>query len=145
MSQQQPQRPQIPADMTDFNRKLVEEFRAHKGQLTGPMAGRQILLLTTKGVRTGEPRTVVIGYRMAGDEIVVIASNNGAEGDPKWYRNLLADPQATVEVGDKKLEVRARVTLGDEREEKGKVIEYLERQQALTQRQIPVLVLEQVK
>jgi deazaflavin-dependent oxidoreductase (nitroreductase family) len=109
------------------------------------MAGRQILLLTTKGARTGEPKTVVIGYRRAGDEIVVIASNNGAEGVPHWYHNLQADPHATIEVGDKKLEVRARTTQGEEREEKGKVIDYLERQQALTQRQIPVVVLEQVK
>src|SRR5260370_42185837 len=114
MSQQQPQRPQIPSDMNEFNRKLIAEFRAQKGQLTGPMAGRQILLLTTKGARTGESKTVVIGYRRAGDEIVVIASNNGAEGAPHWYHNLQADPHATVEVGDKKLEVRARTTEGEE-------------------------------
>ncbi len=142
---QQPQRPQIPPDMKEFNRKLVEEFRASKGQLAGPMAGRQLLLLTTKGARSGQPKTVVIGYRMAGDEIVAIGSNNGAEGDPQWYRNLQADPHATVEVGDKKFEIRARITDGAEREEKGKVIDYLERQQALTQRQIPVVVLERVK
>ncbi len=131
--------------MKEFNRKLVAEFRAQKGQLTGPMAGRQVLLLTTRGARTGELRTVVIGYRLAGDDIVVIASNNGAEGSPHWYHNLQADPHATVEVGDKNLEVRARTTEGQEREEKRKVIDYLERQQALTQRQIPVVVLEQVK
>ena len=131
--------------MDEFNRKLIAEFRAQKGQLIGPMAGRQVLLLTTKGARTGEPRTVVIGYRRVGDEIVVIASNNGAEGAPHWYNNLQADPHATVEVGDKKLEVRARTTEGEERAEKGKVIDYLERQQALTHRQIPVVVLEPVK
>jgi deazaflavin-dependent oxidoreductase (nitroreductase family) len=142
MSQQQ--RPQIPADMKEFNRKLVEEFRANKGQLTGPMAGRQLLLLTTKGARTGEPKTVVIGYRMAGDDIVVIASNNGAEGDPQWYRNLRAEPQATVEMGDRKFDIRARTTEGKERAEMGKVVDYLERQQALTQREIPVVVLEKV-
>ncbi len=142
---QQPQRPQIPADMKEFNLKLVEEFRGNKGQLAGPMAGRQLLLLTTTGARSGVQRTVVIGYRMAGEDIVVIGSNNGAEGDPRWYRNLQANPHATVEVGDKKFEVRARTTDGEERDEKGKVIDYLERQQALTQRQIPVVVLERVK
>ena len=138
-------RPQIPPDMKEFNRRLIDEFRANGGRLSGQMAGRQILLLTTKGARTRQPRTVVIGYRMVGDDAVVIASNNGAPGDPHWYRNLQADPHATVEVGDRKFEVRARIAEGEEREQKGKVVDYLERQQALTGRQIPVVVLEPVK
>ena len=68
--------------MKEFNRKLIEEFRSNNGQLSGPLAGRQIMLLTTKGARTGQDRTVVIGYRPAGDKFVVIASANGAPADP---------------------------------------------------------------
>src|SRR5437764_6425100 len=132
------ERPQVPADMKEFNRKLIDEFRASKGNMTGPMAGRQILLLTTTGRRSGEPRTVVIGYRPSGEAMVVIASNNGAPGDPHWYRNLQKSRQATVEVGDKKFDVHARTTEGEERERMGALIDYLERQQALTGREIPV-------
>ncbi len=136
------QRPQIPPDMKEFNRKVIEEFRSNKGQLSGPMAGRQLMLLTTKGARTGEERTVVIGYRPAGNSYVVIASDNGAPSDPAWYRNLQAHPHATAEVGDKKFHVHPRTTEGDERELMAALIDYLPQQQKLTERQIPVVVLE---
>jgi len=131
--------------MKEFNLKLVEEFRANHGELTGQMAGRQVMLLTTTGARTGLERTVVIGYRRADDLFVAIASNNGAPSDPKWLRNLLADPKATIEVGPEKLEVRARVAEGAERERLGAVVEYLDRQQKLTGREIPVVALEPVR
>lgn len=136
---------QIPPDMRAFNRQVIDEFRAHKGQLSGRMAGRQVLLLTTKGARTGEPRTAVVGYRRSGDTFVVIASDNGAAAHPAWYLNLLADPHATVEVGPEKLDVKARTTKGKEREKLGKLVDYLEPQQQRTSRQIPVVALEPVK
>src|SRR5258706_15223197 len=91
------ERPQVPPDITDFNRQIIEEFRATKGQLSGRMAGRQLLLLTTTGARTGEPRTAVVGYRKSGDIFVVIASANGAAANPAWYVNLLANPHPTGE------------------------------------------------
>ena len=131
--------------MKEFNRKLIEEMRANGGRLTsGPLAGREPLILTTRGRSSGEPRSVVIGYRPSGAAMVVIASNNGAEGDPQWYRNLLADPHATAEVGGRKFEVRARTAEGEERDRMGALIDYLERQQALTRRRIPVVILEPV-
>jgi len=136
------QKSQIPPDMKEFNRKVIDEFRANNGQLSGPMAGRQVMLLTTKGARTGQDRTVVIGYRPAGDKLVVIASNNGATSDPSWYRNLQAHPHATAEVGDKKFHVHPRTTEGDERTRMGALVEYLEGEQKKTSRQIPVVVLE---
>jgi len=129
-------------DIKEFNRKLIEEFRANRGQLSGPMTGRQVMLLTTKGARTGHDRTVVIGYRPAGDKFVVIASASGAPSDPAWYRNLQAHPHATAEVGDKKFHVHPRTTVGDERERMGALVEYLEREQQKTSRRIPVVVLE---
>ena len=128
-----------------MNRQIIEEFRATRGQLSGRMAGRQLLLLTTKGARSGEPRTTVVGYRKSGDTFVVIASANGAAANPAWYINLLADPHATIEVGPDKLEVRARTVKGKEREKLAKVVEYLEPQQKLTERKIPVVALEREK
>jgi len=128
-----------------MNRQIIEEFRATRGQLSGRMAGRQLLLLTTTGARTGEPRTAVVGYRKAGDIFVVIASANGAATDPAWYVNLLANPTATVEVGPEKLNVRARTLKGRERDKLAKLVEYLEPQQKLTSRKIPVVALEPVK
>ena len=131
--------------MRAMNRQIIEEFRATKGQLSGRMAGRQLLLLTTTGARSGEPRTAVVGYRKSGDIFVVIASDNGAAADPAWYVNLLANPNATVEVGPEKLNVRARTVKGKERDKLAKLVEYLEPQQKLTSRQIPVVALEPVK
>ncbi|TME22689.1 MAG: nitroreductase family deazaflavin-dependent oxidoreductase [Chloroflexi bacterium] len=136
--------PQIPADMKAFNDKLIEEFRANHGKLSGRMANSQILLLTTSGSRSGAQRTTVIGYRPYGDDLAVIASNNGADKSPSWFFNLLANPIATVEVGPDKFQVRARVTGLEERPRLGAIIDYLERQQALTSRQIPVVVLERL-
>jgi deazaflavin-dependent oxidoreductase (nitroreductase family) len=139
------QKPQIPPDMNEFNRKVVEEFRANGGKLSGPLAKSRLMLLTTKGARTGQGRTVVIGYRPAGDSYVVIASANGAPSDPAWYRNLQAHPHATAEVGDKKFHVHPRTTEGEERERMGALVDFFEREQQKTSRKIPVVVLEPAK
>jgi deazaflavin-dependent oxidoreductase (nitroreductase family) len=139
-----PQRPVIPSDMKAFNRALVEEWRANKGNLSGQMAGRNLILLTTTGALSGEPRTVVLGFGRHGDSIVAIASNNGAASHPAWYRNLVQRPIATVELGPDKFAVRARTAKPEERAALGKVVPYLERQQQLTDREIPIVVLERV-
>jgi deazaflavin-dependent oxidoreductase (nitroreductase family) len=142
MSSEQ-QRPQVPTDMNAFNAKLIEEFRANHGQLSGQMAGRRVLILTTRGARSGKERAAVIGYRPYKDGLAVIASANGAPKSPAWFHNLQADPHATVEVGTDKYEVTARVVDDPaERAEIAKKIDYLEPQQAKTSREIPVLVLE---
>lgn len=140
-----PQRPQIPDDMKAFNAKVIEEFRANGGQLvTGPLAGSKPMLLTTAGAKSFAERTVMIGYRPYGDRFAVIASNNASAHHPHWFYNLKANPVATVEVGTEKFSVKARVTEGAERAEVGKLIDYFERQQALTSREIPIVVLERV-
>jgi deazaflavin-dependent oxidoreductase (nitroreductase family) len=139
------QKPQIPPDMNEFNRKVVEEFRANGGKLSGPLAKSRLMLLTTKGVRTGQERTVVIGYRPAGDSYVVIASANGAPSDPAWYRNLQAHPHATAEVGDKKFHVHPRTAESEERERMRALVDFFEREQQKTSRKIPVVVLEPAK
>ena len=143
MSSQQ-QRPQIPNDMNAFNAKLIQEFRANRGQLSGQMAGRQLMLLTTKGRTSGEERTVVLGYRPFRGEFAVIASNNGAPKPPSWFLNLEQEPTATAEVGPDKFDVRARVASPDERDEAAKLIDYLGPQQARTEREIPIVILEKI-
>lgn len=140
-----PTRPAIPSDMKAFNKAVIAEHRANGGKLSGPMEGRTVLLLTTTGRRSGEERTIVLGYGRHGDGYVVIASNNGAASDPAWYQNLFADPNATLEVGPEKFRVRARTARPDEREELAKVVPYLERQQKLTAREIPLVVFDRIE
>src|SRR4029077_11035827 len=108
------------------------------------MEGRTVLLLTTTGRRSGQPRTIVLGYGRTGDRLGVVASNNGAPSDPDWYLNLLADPTATVELGPDKFRVRAATAGPGEREELAKVLPYLEGQQKLTPREIPIVALDRV-
>ena len=138
-------RPVIPQDMKAFNRAIVQEWRANAGRLSGPMAGRNLILLTTTGARSGQPGTVVLGFGRNGDNLVAIASNNGAPAHPAWYLNLLADPVATVELGADKFDVRARPARPDEREELAKAVPYLESQQQLTEREIPLVILERIE
>jgi len=132
----------MPADMNAFNRKLIEEFRANRGQLSGPMAGSSLMLLTTTGAKSGKERTTVIGFRKDGERLVAIASGNGASSHPAWYQNLQARPIATVEVGPDKFKVRARTARPEEREQLSRLVSYLEQQQALTTREIPIVVFE---
>jgi deazaflavin-dependent oxidoreductase (nitroreductase family) len=140
-----PQKPVIPPDMKAFNRALIDEWRAHNGQLSGRMAGRNLILLTTTGARSGEPRTVVLAFGRHGGDIVAIASNNGAASHPAWYLNLLERPAATVELGTDRFDVRARTAKPEERAALGRAVPYLESQQQLTEREIPIVVLERVE
>jgi deazaflavin-dependent oxidoreductase (nitroreductase family) len=141
-SSARPDRPPIPSDMKAFNRKVIEEFRANGGKLSGQMAKSHVLLLTTIGAKSGEQRTVVVGYGQDGDRYVVIASDNGAVDHPLWYRNLLARPEATVEVGQRKFKARPRTASPAERDRFKALVPYIENQQKLTDREIPIVVLE---
>jgi deazaflavin-dependent oxidoreductase (nitroreductase family) len=102
---------QLPSDMRAHNRKVIEEFRANRGA----PEGRQLLLLNTTGARTGTRRTTPMMYVPDGDRLLVIASNAGAPKHPDWYRNLVADPGVTVEIGPEVYDATAVVTTGDER------------------------------
>lgn len=135
----------MPSDMKAFNAKVIEEFRTNKGKLSGPLEKSQVLLLTTKGARSGRDHTVVVGYRPHGNAYAVIASNNGAPGAPDWFHNLMADPTATLEVGADRIKARARVAESPERVELAKKIEYFAQQQAKTEREIPIVVFERIE
>ena len=76
----------------DFNPRLIEDLRANGGRATsGPFGGRRLLILTTRGARTGEPREHPLAYSSAGDDYVVVASKGGGPTNPAWYYNLIAN------------------------------------------------------
>ncbi|MEV7599110.1 nitroreductase/quinone reductase family protein [Kitasatospora sp. NPDC089797] len=89
-----------PADGAgEFNREVIAEFRARAGVVGGGLSGLPLLLLTVLGARSGEPRTTPLVHLRDGARLVVFASNGGSATDPLWYRNLVAHPEVTVEVG----------------------------------------------
>ena len=101
-------------DIRETNRRVVDQFRAG-----GPIEGMQrdrLVLLTTTGRRSGEPRTTPMMFHRDGDRVLVIASNVGAAAHPDWYLNLVADPHVTVEIGDETYPALATPTEGADRE-----------------------------
>ena len=100
-------------DIHEINRKVIAQFRAG-GEIEG-MRRERLLLLTTKGARSGTDRTTPMMFHPDGDRVVVMASNAGAPKAPDWYANLRANPSVTVERGDDRYAATARVLTGDER------------------------------
>ena len=97
------------------NRRVIAEFRANAGKVGGPFEGRPMLILHTKGAKSGEPRVTPLVYLPDGDRYLVFASMGGAPNHPAWYHNLVANPDVEVEVGAEKLAARATVLTGEER------------------------------
>jgi deazaflavin-dependent oxidoreductase (nitroreductase family) len=132
---------EIPADIHEHNRKLIEEFRANGRRL----GDRPILVLTTTGRRTGQSRPTPMMYVRDGTDFV-IASNAGAPKHPDWYRNLVADPEVTVEVDGEEYRAVARPLTGREYAERwadisGRYPFFAEHQAGVTRR-IPVVALD---
>lgn len=96
----------------NWNQKIIDEFRATGGEVGGQFAGAPLLLLTTTGAKTGRKHTTPMAD---GDRLAVFASKAGASTNPDWYRNLLADPRATVDVGSETFEVDAEPAAREER------------------------------
>ncbi len=91
-----------------WNDDLIAHFRKNKGTISeGPFTGRPVLLLTTTGKKTGEPRTNPLVYSRDGDKYLIIASKSGAPTSPDWYYNLLQHPEVTVEVGPETFTAKA--------------------------------------
>ena len=101
-----------PDEIQEINRKLIVEFRANGRELPG----RPILLLTTVGARTGQPRTTPMMFVRLDGRLLLIASNAGAPKHPDWYRNLVANPAVTVEAEGREYAATAR-PLTDDRDE----------------------------
>ena len=102
--------------MSDYNREVIEEFRANEGRLGGPWEGRNLLLLTTTGRKSGRQYTTPVVYTPDDDRLLVYASQGGAPDHPDWFLNLVANPQAVVEVGPERYEVIATPLEGEERD-----------------------------
>jgi deazaflavin-dependent oxidoreductase (nitroreductase family) len=133
--------------VNEFNRNLIDEFRAHDGKVTGVFDGAPLLLLTTTGAKSGNQHTTPLVYQKDGDRIVVFGSKGGAPKHPAWFHNLVANPHVTVEVpGGETFAARAVVTDGTERgrlfaaqkEAMPAFAEY----ETKTDRQIPAIALE---
>jgi deazaflavin-dependent oxidoreductase (nitroreductase family) len=103
--------------MHDFNKHIISEFRANDGQLTGPMEGAPILLLTTTGRRSGDAHTTPVGFIDAGGRLAVAAANGGGDQHPDWYLNIEQGNQVTVEVPGASIPSVATIATGDERVE----------------------------
>lgn len=124
----------------------VRLYRFTRGLIGKRMDGLDILLLTTIGKKTGLARTVPLPYFRDGESYVLIASFGGNAKNPAWLGNLKSTPEVDVQVGAKKLKLKARVLEGDERTRVwGQVTHDYPRYlnyQAKTERQIPVVLLE---
>ena len=121
-------------------------YRLTGGRLLGRIAGVPVLLLTTRGRKTGEERTKPLLYLAHGDAFVVAASFAGEPRHPAWWLNLRADPRARVQVGGRIVDVRAREAEGEERERLWRAMTEIwpdyDDYQTKTDREIPVVVLE---
>lgn len=102
-------------DMKDFNQQVIEEFRANSGKVGGMFEGAPMVLLTTTGAKSGQPRVAPLVYTTDGDRLVIIASKGGAPTHPDWYHNIVANPEITVEVGSETFPARAVVAAEPER------------------------------
>jgi deazaflavin-dependent oxidoreductase (nitroreductase family) len=130
----------------DFNRAIVDEFRANRGRVGGPLAHTPILLLHHIGAKSAIERvTPLVCNRRPDGRYVIIASNGGSATHPAWYHNLRARPRAEVEVGTETFWVRAAELDGPERDavwsELVAASPSLRDYQTRTQRQIPLLAL----
>jgi deazaflavin-dependent oxidoreductase (nitroreductase family) len=138
------------AEPTDFNGKIIAEFRANSGKVGGPFAGADILLLHHTGARSGTQRVSPLGYQRVGDSFAVFGSKAGAPENPAWYHNLLAHPDAFIEVGTETLPVRARQAEPAERDvlwdrQKERAPHFAQYEEKAAPRKIPVIVLDPIK
>lgn len=134
--------------MADWNSQIIEEFRANGGKVGGQFEGAPLLLLHTTGARTGQERVNPVMYRAEGNKLAVFASKAGANTNPDWYHNLLANPVVTVEIGAETKSAHARVASQDERDRiwSAQKTEWpgFADYETKTSRQIPVVILEPV-
>ncbi len=128
-----------------FGAEHVRVYRETDGQRGYHWRGTTILLLSTKGRRSGQERTTPLIHRTDGDRWIVVASKGGAPENPSWYENLLAEPEAIIQVEDQEIPVLASTAQGAERARLWSsmvaVWPAYEDYQTKTDREIPVVVL----
>jgi deazaflavin-dependent oxidoreductase (nitroreductase family) len=99
-----------------FNQSIVDEFRANGGRVGGQFAGADLLLLTTTGAKSGQPRLSPLAFLRIDGRLLIIGSFAGAEVHPAWVHNLRANPSAHVEIGSESFDATARELAPEERD-----------------------------
>ncbi len=137
------------SERNERNQRIINEFRTNGGKVGGGFEGRTLLLLHTKGAKSGQERINPTAYVRDGDRLVVIASKGGAPTNPDWYYNLLENPLVTVEVGTENFQARAAVADEPERsrlyEKMVEMMPGFDEYRRKTTRKIPVITLTPVK
>lgn len=131
-----------------MNDPVINEFRANRGVVK--RRRWPVLLLTTTGARTGKQRVTPLNFSVDGDRIVVIASSGGAATNPAWFRNLVAHPEVTIELGAETFRARARVAEEPERtrlyDQQAKVMTFFDGyRRRVKAREVPVVVFERLE
>ncbi|MBA2392775.1 MAG: nitroreductase family deazaflavin-dependent oxidoreductase [Ktedonobacteraceae bacterium] len=133
-------------DTNNWNSQVIEAFRANEGKVDRMPP---LILLTTTGAKSGQPRTAPVMYLPDGDRLLIFASKAGAPTNPDWYHNLLAHPEVTVEVGSETYDATATEIHGEERDRlftrQVEVAPQFGEYQKNTPRKIPVIALERSK
>ncbi|GCE50144.1 deazaflavin-dependent oxidoreductase (nitroreductase family) [Thermosporothrix hazakensis] len=104
------------SDLGSTNHEIIQEFRQNKGKVGGYYEGQPLLLLHTKGRKSGQKRITPLAYTQDGERIILIGANVGSSKNPDWYYNILAHPEVTVEIGEEHLPAIATMLEGAERE-----------------------------
>lgn len=135
------------SDTNDFNRGIIEEFRANGGHCGGMFEGMTMLILHSTGAKSGAERLNPLVYQQLDGAWAIFASKGGAPTNPDWFHNLVADPAASIEVGTETVPVTARIAEGGEREQiwstqKVQAPQFAEYERSSGDRVIPVFVLE---
>lgn len=134
-------------DAGDVNRMIIDEFRARGGTIVAP-EGFTLLLLHTRGARTGAERVNPLAYLPLEGGWAVFAAHAGAPRNPAWFHNVVAHPETIIEMGTETIPVRARVATGEERERiwarQKAFYPRFARYEKQTTREIPVVVLERL-
>ena len=129
----------------EWNKTIIEEFRANDGKVGGQFADMPLLLLHTIGAKSKLPRINPVAYIADGEQLVVMASKAGAPTNPDWYYNIVANPEVSVEVGTDQFQARATIAAEPERtqlyEKMATVNPGFAEYQRQTTRIIPVIVL----
>jgi deazaflavin-dependent oxidoreductase (nitroreductase family) len=137
------------SEVNEWNKKVIEEFRANGGKVGGSFEGKTLLLLHTKGAKSQQERVNPVACTRDGDRLAVIASKGGAPTHPDWYYNVVANPLVTVEVGTETFQAYASVAEEPERtrlyEQMVAMMPGFDDYRRKTTRVIPVVVLTPVK
>jgi deazaflavin-dependent oxidoreductase (nitroreductase family) len=132
-----------------YGQEHVERYRATDGKEGHDwVEGAPVLLLTTTGRKSGKERTTPLIYGRSGDDVLLVASDGGAPKSPPWYHNLKANPDVGVQIWGERFRARARAATSEERPEMWRTMvghwPYYDRYQEMTEREIPVVVLQRI-